>query len=321
MFNHNSIQSYLDYPNLLAILNRNYPTAVDRISLHREMIGYVYIAKSKARKYVLKLYRWFDSDNALRAIDIIQYLSNHDYPVVSIVPTGSGGTHITIPTPQGQCVAVLYDYIDGVEPNIDIELMSIGQQVGRLHNLMKKFPEPLLRRGKAFYIDRFVMILRELEYNPRRVDEIETYGRELWDSLKRLPAGFCHGDLHSGNMLQPGPNIYVLFDFDVASCTCSVIDAATLCDGSNFNHFDESAYDQTLRLFERFYGGYSKESAISQVEAAAIFDFIAIRHYELIATITRCQGLDSLSTPFIDEQYDWLMKWKNLCNRKEPRFT
>jgi hypothetical protein len=54
--------------------------------------------------------------------------------------------------------------------------------------------------------------------------------------------------------------------------------------------------------------------SISEIDA--IFDFIPIRHYELIATITECQSLTSLSTAFLDEQYDWLLRWRELCERK-----
>lgn len=171
-------------------------------------------------------------------------------------------------------------------------------------------------RGKEFYIDRYISILYDLDYQSGRIDELADYGLELWASMERLPAGFCHGDLHTGNMRQSGLDEYVLFDLDAASNTCSLIDVATLCDCSDFNRFDAAAYSQTMRMFERFNQDYRAEREISDGEIAAMFDFIAIRHYELIATITRCQGLDHLSRAFLDEQYEWLMNWRNLCGRK-----
>jgi Ser/Thr protein kinase RdoA (MazF antagonist) len=308
-----SIQSYTDTPNLLKILNEQYPPGFDRVELHRDLIGYVFFASSNTKRYVLKLYRAFDSENALRAVQIIHYLKQKDYPVVAIVPTGSGSLHATVETPRGPSVAVLFEFVEGAEPDLATEITRLGRQVGRLHALMQEYPEPLIRRGKDFYVDRFITILHTLAYNPGRIDEIAAYGRDLWDRLERLPAGFCHGDLHTGNMRQAGPGRYVLFDFDAASRTRSLIDVATLCDGSDFNRFDASAYSRTMRLFERFYRGYREEREMSGAEIAALFDFIPIRHYELIATITRCQGLGELSTAFLDEQYDWLMRWKNLC--------
>lgn len=85
-----------------------------------------------------------------------------------------------------------------------------------------------------------------------------------------------------------------------------------MADDTNFNHFHESMYDKTMRLYERFYSGYSKVHTLSNNEFHAVFDFIAIRHFQIISRIVRCQGLQSVSIEFCDEQYGWLMKWKEL---------
>ncbi len=284
------------------------------------MIGYVYIAESAERqdikKYVLKLYRPFDTENALRSIGILEYLKQQDYPVVSIVPTKMGASHVRIDTPQGTSVAILFDYLDGPEPDLQTEIVALARQVGRLHTIMESYPRPLPRRGKEFYVDRYISIFRELDYPPSRIADLDAYGSECWSRIERLPVGFCHGDLHTGNMRQAAPGRYVLFDFDIASRTHALIDIATLCDASDFNRFDPAAYDHTRQVFKRFYQGYRQEREISDAEIAAIFDFIPVRHYEIIATITQCQGLEDLSRAFLDEQYDWLMRWRDLCERK-----
>jgi hypothetical protein len=44
--------------------------------------------------------------------------------------------------------------------------------------------------------------------------------------------------------------------------------------------------------------------------------FVAIRHYELIATIASCQGHQELSVSFLDQQFNWLMQWQKLCEQK-----
>jgi Ser/Thr protein kinase RdoA (MazF antagonist) len=319
--------SSADTGRLREILNTRYPVHVDRLHLHRDMIGYVYIAEGAAtcaatcagspeKKYVLKLYRAFDTQNALRSIGILQYLRQQGYPVVSIVPTRAGDSHVLIDTPQGPSVAILFDYLDGAEPDLKTEMVDLARQVGRMHTVMETYPRPLPRRGKDFFVDRYIGILQELAYPPGRIADLAAYGSQCWARLERLPVGFCHGDLHTGNMRQSAPGRYVLFDFDIASRTHALIDIATLCDASDFNRFDPAAYDRTRQVFEQFYQGYSQERAISAMEIAAIFDFIPIRHYEIIATITQCQGLEELSRAFLDEQYDWLMRWQNLCERK-----
>jgi Ser/Thr protein kinase RdoA (MazF antagonist) len=312
----NAITSSADTGSLRDILNTCYPVSVDHLHLHRDMIGYVYIAEGGAKKYIFKLYRSFDTENALRSIVILEYLKEQDYPVVSIVPTRAGVSHVIIDTPQGMSIAILFDYLDGPEPDLKTEIVGLARQVGRLHKIMETYPYPLLYRGKDFYVDRYLAILHELNYPQSRISDLTAYGSECWSRLERLPTGFCHGDLHTGNMSQSAPGCYVLFDFDIASRTHALIDIATLCDDSNFNRFDADAHDRTRVVFERFYQGYRREREISDAEIAAIFDFIPVRHYEIIATITRCQGIEELSRAFLDEQYDWLMRWRDLCERK-----
>jgi Ser/Thr protein kinase RdoA (MazF antagonist) len=307
----------MNLSDLLAPLNTYYPVKIERLLLYRQMIGQVYIASGASGLLILKVYRSFHSENALSAIEIIQYLHSQGFPVPAIIPTRTGETHIRIATPEGSAVAVLFEFVEGTEPVVECEIGRFGQQVGWLHRLMRDYPGTLIRRGKAFYIDRFITVLRKLAYDSQRVDHLSAYGEELWSRMERLPVGFCHGDLHSGNMLQPGrKQPFTLVDFDVASQAYAIIDAAALCDASDFNQYEESAYAGTVHLIERFHPGYRKECSLSDLELSCIPDFIAIRHYELIATITECQGLDSLSVSFLDEQYDWLMRWCEVCERR-----
>jgi Ser/Thr protein kinase RdoA (MazF antagonist) len=69
-------------------------------------------------------------------------------------------------------------------------------------------------------------------------------------------------------------------------------------------------------MFEAFYKGYRKEKTLAADEIRAIYDCIAIVHYDLIATIVITDN-DTIMHDFIDEQYDWLMRWKELCKRKK----
>lgn len=313
-----AVISYLDYEGLLEIVRRWYEVDAERMELHRHMIGHVYFVHGRACTYVLKLYRHFHTDNALTSIGVIKYLTENTYPVVPIIPARTVDPYIWVDCPGGRCVAILYKYVQGVEPNIETEITHIGQQVGWLHELMKGYPNPLPRRGKAFYIDRYISLLKQLEYPPAKIRELEALGERLWNVMALLPAGFCHGDLHTGNMLQTGPGVYVLMDLDVASKTHSVIDVASLCDGTDFNNLSELGYDRTVQRLTAFYEGYSRHGTLGAADAdlEAVTAFIAIRHFELIATITACQEHDRLSRRFLDEQYEWLLNWEGICKRR-----
>lgn len=282
------------------------------------MIGRVYFIHGQKGRYVLKLFRPFHSESALRSVEIIRYLAANGYPVVSLLPTLEGASYGTVETPDGTSAAILYRHVEGTEPVIQEEVVAIGRQVGELHSMMQRYPGQLPQRGKTFYVDRYIALLKAKGYSPSRTRELDELGGRLWEEMAGLPAGFCHGDLHTGNMLRTGDGKYVLFDFDVAGEAYSLIDLATLGDATNFNHLDPGAYDETMRRFADLNRGYQQavSASISDAEIAAIPYFIAIRHFEIIATIVTCQGLAEVSLPFLDEQYEWLLEWEKVCRTR-----
>jgi Ser/Thr protein kinase RdoA (MazF antagonist) len=301
--------------DLLTLTNRSYPLPIESLTLHRDLIGRVFLASSGSGQYILKVYRPFHTENAQQAAAIFQYLHSQGYPVPALIPTCSGELCMTVPTPTGPAAAILSEYIDGSEPCLDGTLEQVARQAGWLHRLMQAYPGPRRRLGREFYLDRFIEILRQKDYPPERIAELDACGRSLWQRMEGLPPGFCHGDLHTGNLRQAPDGRFFLFDFDVASHTTPAIDAATLSNASHFNCFDDQALDRTRRQFDRFYHSYSQEASLSAAEMRALYAFIALRHCELIATITECQGLDGLSRTFLDQQHDWILRWADLCAR------
>ncbi|HBS44871.1 MAG TPA: hypothetical protein DEA91_11140 [Paenibacillus sp.] len=224
---------------------------------------------------------------------------------------------IILSSQDGCCVGILYGYVEGAMPDGKIEAESIGIQIGELHNLMDKYPDKLKNRPKTEYIDDYISVMRELDFHSGKTLELEQYGNLLWERITKLQKNFCHGDLHTGNMIRNQSGEYVLLDFDDASGDYPSMDVAYMSDDTNFNHFHESMYDQTMRLCERFYSGYSKVRVLSNNEINAVLDFIAIRHFQIISRIVRSQGLQCVSKEFCDEQYVWLMKWQELCAKKQ----
>lgn len=307
----------MDYDSLINDINRSYHINIEHIELHREMIGKVYFLQSRDKRYVLKIYRSFKTDDALQTIRILDYLKANSYPAVSVVRTKQNDSNIILSVREGCCAGILYDYVEGAMPDAKLEAKSIGNQIGELHNLMEKYPDKLINRTKNDYIDDYISIMRKLDFDAGKILELEQYGNELWDRITKLPKNFCHGDLHTGNMIRNQSGEYVLFDFDDASGDYPSMDVAYMSDDTNFNHFHESMYDKTMRLYERFYSGYSKVRTLSSNEFHAVFDFIAIRHFQIISRIVRCQGLQSISKQFCDEQYGWLEKWQELCIKKQ----
>lgn len=310
-----------DSGRIVHTLETDYGLHIDRITLHREMIGHVYLVESDGGRQVLKLYRPSLSEEAVRSVGILRYLESRDFPTAPIRPTLHGESHFVLPSPApddpsgtGDRIGILFGYVPGDEPRTGgMRIAEIGRHIGRLHRIMADYPGDLPRHGADFYIGRFIRLLDALGYPGNRNAELAAYSAEAWGRLAALPPGFCHGDCHTGNMIRTADGRIVLIDYDAASVATPVVDVATLCDASHFNRFDTAAYDRTQRRLERFVQGYSAERTLSGAELSAVSDFVAVRHCELIATIAAAQGLEEIRTAFLDEQYQWLLDWDRLC--------
>ncbi len=295
---------------LLKDLKDLYAKDFKDIALHRDMIGYVCVVSDQKDKYILKLFKDRNTKQAKQSIEIMNYLEKEGFPTAHIIPTAAGVSYFIYDFQGDDRIGVLYEYIIGNEPDKSTDIIAIGRQTGRLHKLMSASPLFLSYHDKPFFIDRYVRCLREMNY--QRTDEFEEYGSLLWSRVKNLPRSFCHGDYHTGNMILNGQGEYVLFDFDAASKAFSLYDIAVFCDMTNYFNLSAHEYEDTRYMLEEFMKGYSEYSPISNQELTAIYSFIAIRHYEVQATIIENLGIQSIDKEFVDNQLKWLMSWETL---------
>ena len=311
--------------DLLEAVNRLYAVGGTAIRLHRESAGRVYYVNCPEDRVVLKLYRPTESEAAIRSTGIIRYLSDCDFPVVAIVRSVLGNDFEFYDMPEGRCVGVLFEFAkgkcigflhrwrDGKQPLVHPKAALLGRAVGRMHRLMEGYRGDLPVKGRKRYIDDLIFLMERDECDPVLTRDFREYGDELWNMVDSLPAGFCHGDMHTGNTAYRG-GVFTWMDFDRASVSHPVIDVGWLTDGSDFNRFDDGALDRTRSLFDALYEGYARERPLSDGELRAVFPSVAIIHYDLISSIVLMKG-ERLEKAFVDEQHGWLMRWRELCAR------
>ncbi len=313
--------SYPDYDSMIDCLNNDYNMNFDNIKLYRDMIGTVYFLLEKDKRYVFKLYRTFDADAAIQSTEIINYLRSNNFPAVRIIPTRQDKLYTKLEMPEGIRVGIMFEHIDGEEPNIEEDIFLIGKLTGKMHKLMEDYNQKLSELKKDHYIDQFVKIMREMFSDVSKIDKINKYGEELWNNIYNLPKGFCHGDLHTGNLLKTKDGNIIFLDFDISTYSYPIFDVATICDQTDFWTVKESDMEKTFDSFEKFYEGYSKERKLSELEQSAILDCIAIHHYELNGTIPKyrlpLEGNHWLNKSYFNAHYNWTMEWKN----KQKRFS
>jgi Ser/Thr protein kinase RdoA (MazF antagonist) len=298
---------------LLKDLKEIYNKDFDKIALHRDMIGYVCVVSDHKDRYILKLFKGRNTKQAKQSIEIMSYLERSGFPTAHIVTTAMGLLHFIYDFQGEDRIGVLYEYIIGAEPDKGTDIIAIGRQTGRLHSLMNASPMFLSCHDKPFFIDRYIHCLKEMNY--ARADEFEEYGNMLWNRVKSLPRGFCHGDYHTGNMICNSSGEYVLFDFDASSKAFSMYDIAIFCDMTNYFKLSAQEYEDTRYMLDEFMKGYNEVSSISAQELSAIDSFIAIRHYEVQATIVENLGIECIDKKFVDAQLEWLRSWEKLVRR------
>ena len=291
--------------NILDLLQKNYDISMDSLTFNRKGGCVSYIVKSGNEKYFLKIIDNAFLDTAIHSNDIQQHLIKRDFSVPKIIKTKDSSPYFVY---ENQ-LFILYEYIDGVEPNHDDNAEKIGKCIGRLHKLMSSYSGKLTVHNKEFFVDRYIEILRKKHYPNEKLNEYIEIGNSLWNSVKDLPYGFCHGDLHRGNLLQTADNKIYLLDFDTACFAPQLFDIAVMCDTTDYFNFDTKEFKLTTDIFNRFKSEYSKYNKID-FTVNQFYDFIALRHFQLQATIVEIYGIDCIDEKFINKQLGWIKQWR-----------
>ena len=236
--------------------------------------------------------------------DIQLFLQNQGFSVPPIFVSKHGVPYVKTDT----ALIILYVFIDGcdVDPVQDAE--SIGALVGALHQVMKAYPRELLKRDKQFYIGRYIGILRDKKYT--RISEYIEYGEALWRKIKDLPQGYCHGDMYDGNIRKATDGKLYIHDFDTSCHGIKMYDPTLICDMTKYFEFEERNYNRSNEILARFTPHYETYNALCQEELDAFSALIAVQHFSTQATIMEIFGLDCIGEADMDNQLDWLYKWR-----------
>jgi len=298
---------------MLETLNSMYTIQAISLQLFREGGCCSYIVFGASQKYFLKVVPGAFLDTINQSLNILVFLEERGFPSPRIIPTIEGLLHIEVNNTQSKTIWVLFDFIEGSEPSHVEDIESIGELVGQLHSIMRDYTGELSVRRKEFFIDRYITILNQKKYDKSKIVLFEEYGEMLWKRVEKLPIGFCHGDLHTGNLLKSSAGKLYLLDFDTSCHAFPTYDIMIMCNSTNYFEFNEKGYLYATTTYEAFLKGYLNYCTLSSREHEAFYDLIAIYHYQLQATIIEIYGLDCVDDKFLDKQLDWLMRWRRQC--------
>ena len=297
----------MDEMTLQDILTLNYGIESPSLEFLREGGGHTYAVNGK-NKYLLKVIGSAFSDTARQSVSIMRYLEENRFSVPKTILTKSGEVFFEAIAGAEKYLIVLMEYIDGDEPELEKCASEVGGLVGRFHQLMEKYPEEVVSKGKTFFIGRYLEFLRKKNYP--RIAEYEELGERLWDKVKDLPRGKCHGDLHRGNLLQNADGLIFLVDFDTVCHAPFMFDVMVMCDMTDYFNLKKEDIELTKEVYQKFLSSYSGYHALSREEILSFPYWVAIRHFQLQATILEIYGINCIDEGFIDGQLCWLNNWQ-----------
>ena len=304
----------LDETALQEILTIQYGIENPSLNFLREGGSHTYIVNGKP-KYLLKVIGSAFSKTARQSVSIMRYLEGNGFPVPKTILTKNGDTILETEIEGEKKWIVLMEFIDGDEPELEKCAYEVGGLAGRFHQLMEEYPAELVFRGKEFFVGRYLDLLRKKNYP--RIKEYEELGDRLWDKVKDLPQGNCHGDFHRGNLLQNPDGRIFLVDFDTACRAPYMFDVMVMCDMTDYFNLKQEDITLTKEVYQKFLSGYSGRLKLSREEILSFPYWVAIRHFQLQATILEIYGVDSIDEGFIDGQLYWLNRWQEAI----PEFT
>ena len=292
---------------LLEILTTHYGMEEPTLEFLREGGGHTYIVRGKV-KYLLKVIGSAFLDTARQSVSIMRYLEENHFPVPKIILTRDGNAVFETASDSEKKLIVLMEFIDGEEPDLKKYASEIGALVGRFHRLMDTYHAEPVSHGKDFFVSRYLDFLRQKNYP--RLSAYEELGGRLWDKLSDLPRGICHGDLHRGNLLQQTDGQIFLVDFDTVCRAPFMFDVMVMCDMTDYFSLKQEDIRITEQVYRQFLSGYSEYRALSREEQLSFPDWVAIRHFQLQATILEIYGTDCIDEQFINSQLNWLNQWQ-----------
>ena len=313
---------------LIELLQTQYGLENVTLEFLREGGNKTYIVNGE-KKYLLKVIGSAFFETAKQSVLVTRYLEKNGFPVPKTILTKSGEAIVEVSgskvaesavaavedgaecgVSDGEpCLLLLQEFIEGEEPNLEEPETAekVGELVGKLHSLMENCPVQPVLRDKQFFIGRYIDFLRQKSYP--QIAAYEELGEHLWKKVEKLPYGVCHGDLHRGNLLQTKDNRIYFLDFDTICRAPVMFDVMVMCDMTNYFNLQQEDIETTRAVYEKFLSGYTKCRALSPEEKLSFSDWVAIRHFQLQATILEVHGINCIDGQFIDWQLYWLNKW------------
>ena len=299
----------MDTETLSEALRSRYGIRTSAVRFLREGGGTSWRAEGDETFFVKEIGPAFAA-TARQSVSVMRFLEERGFPVPKTVLTRDGDALPEIRAGEETRLLLVQEFIEGDEPDLTARAEDVGGLTGRLHSLLEEYPGELIARGSDFFIGRYLDFLRRKHYP--RLSAYEDLGLSLYRRTGNQPYAFCHGDLHRGNLLETAQGRIVFLDFDTVCRAPAMFDVSVMCDMTDYFRLKQKDIDTANAVYRRFVSGYETIRQLRPAEKGSFFDWVAIRHFQLQATILEIYGIDCVDEAFIDRQLAWLTDWRRI---------
>lgn len=280
--------SVLESKALLQALNEKYPMKIDVCHLWQAGVNSVYLLKTAQGLMYLRIGNagWRTKKDYEEEIYIINSLHDHGIPAVTPVADRSGGFLWALQAPEGLRYAVVFREAKKTPGGDPLKkTYNMGKLAAQLHNTADEENFSLSR----IPIDFFQMVSHPFEslavFEERRADlaPLKTAAEALWAYIEdKLPRkkpyyGYCHGDMHPGNIFFDGEQPQI-FDFDCMGYGYRAYDICIFLWNMSINDVNYVDSDEWRKYLE----GYNSVRCLDTNELSCIPAFAALRHIWLM---------------------------------------
>ncbi len=299
---------------ILSDINKFYTFDFRKIEFIRDSGCMAYAVYTDDCKFFLRVTKPMFYDTASKSLDIHLFLQSKGFSVPTILFTKEGCPCVDINDESGRYFYVLYEFVEGKEVDPEEDAEHIGAFIGKLHSVMKDYSGKLQKNDKYYYLDKYADILRAKQY--RKAEEFIAYGEKIWNKVKELPYGYCHGDMYRGNILKTVEGKLYILDFDTSCEGFPMYDLALICNITDYFELEDDGCAKSKSVYNRMLPEYLKHCSLCKNEKESFYDLIALYHFALQATIIEIFGMDCVDEAFFDRQLVWLYQWQEQCVRE-----
>lgn len=288
----------------------------------------IYIVKLDSYVYYLRisLTAVHEKQDYEEEIHIINTLCQNDIPVAAPIKCKDEQYIWEIDAPEGKRYAVLFEEAKNLpSDNHEKKGYNLGKSLAKLHmvadaNNFKVSREPIdLNQLAKKPLDLIYPYLKhreaDYEFIQKATDELCIYIKQHL-GLEKPYYGYCHGDIHSGNVFFNGDNP-VIFDFDCMGYGWRAYDICVYA--WNETAGDENYIDK--EPWKAFIEGYNSIRKLSEIELESINAFAALRELWLMGLHAKVIEQNAGCSWYNDNYFNFRVKqfklWYNRFDKKE----